>query len=178
MRNFCILGMLLWTVVHQSALNAGEALAPELAPLAPFVGKTWRSEAAADGGDQRSQIDVSRWERALNGQAIRILHSINDGEYGGETMLLWDRNRQSLVFYYFTTAGFFTEGTARIVDGRFVSTEQIHGNADGITEVEAVAELDPSGRLISRSRYLKNGEWIDGHSFSYVQAPDAEVRFR
>jgi hypothetical protein len=31
--------------------------------------------------------DVCRFERAPNGQAIRILHSVNEGIYGGETQL-------------------------------------------------------------------------------------------
>lgn len=47
------------------------------------------------------RVDIQRWELALNGQAVRILHSINDGEYGGESLLVWDRDRRSLVFHYF-----------------------------------------------------------------------------
>jgi hypothetical protein len=51
---------------------------PHLAPLAPLVGKTWR-------GTVSPPVDVSRFEMALNGQAVRNRHSIDDGVYGGET---------------------------------------------------------------------------------------------
>ena len=49
---------------------------------------------------------------------------------------------------------------------------------EGITEVKAVTELQPDGRLHVKSEYLKNGEWVPGHEISYEVAPDAEVVFK
>lgn len=156
---------------------AEEALSEHLAPLAPFLGKTWRGELGKST-PEKPVVDVSRWERALNGQAVRVLHSINDGEYGGESLIVWDQGKQSLVFYYFTTAGFYTQGTARIEGGRFVSREVVAGAAEGVTEVEGLMEILPDGRLHNKARYLKDGKWEDGHEAFYWEDPAARVVFR
>jgi len=146
-----------------------------LQPLHPFVGKTWKGKAP----DAENPVyDVSRWERALNGQAVRILHSVNDGEYGGETIIYWDNEKESLIFYYFTTAGFYTHGTMEFKDDKFISHEIVTGDESGITEVRATGELLPDGRLHSQSEYRKNGEWVQGHEFIYEEDPTAEVVFK
>jgi hypothetical protein len=156
----------------------GEAtLIDQLKPLAPFVGKTWRG-TFKDSTPQMPRHDVARWERALNGRAVRVLHSINDGEYGGETLIVWDANKKSLVFYYFTTAGFYTTGTVKVEGSKLVTHEYVAGNANGVTEVRATTEIAPDRKMISRSEYLQNGKWGPGHEITYVEAPGAEVRFR
>ena len=152
-------------------------LSEPLAPLAPFVGKTWKGEFA-ESTPAKPMFDVARWERALNGQAVRVLHSVNDGEYGGETIYYWDRDKQQIVFHYFTTAGFFTQGTIEVKDGKITSREAVTGNANGITEVEATSELLPDGRMKAVARYLQNGAWVPGHEILYREDPAAEVRFR
>lgn len=157
--------------------RASDDLAEPLQPLAPFLGKTWRGEGpGAEPG--QTMVDVSRWERALNGQAVRVLHSVNEGEYGGETIIVWDAEQRSLVFYYFTTAGFRTQGTMRIEEGRLISHETVAGNENGVTEVRAMGEILPDGRLHSRSEYLQNGVWVPGHEFTYSEDPSARVIFR
>lgn len=158
-------------------VNAQSNLSEPLAPLAPFVGKTWKGEFV-DSTPEKPMFDVSRWERALNGQAVRVLHSVNDGEYGGETIFYWDREQQRVVFHYFTTAGFYTHGTIEVKDGKMTSREVVTGNANGITEVEATSEFLPDGRLRSSARYLQNGSWVPGHEILYREDPTAEVRFR
>jgi len=150
---------------------------PRLAPLAPLVGKTWRGVVSPPGSAKPS-VDVSRFELALNGQAVRNRHSIDDGAYGGETFIVWEEARQSLVYYYFTTAGFYTTGTMRAEDGAIVSHEVIKGAAGGISEVKAVSRLLPDGRLHVKSRHLKNGQWEDGRETFYVEDPLAVVRFK
>lgn len=150
-------------------------LNPHLAPLAPFLGKTWRGEDAAPAGHMQ---DISRWERALNGQAVRVLHSLNRGEYGGETLIFWDAQKESLVFFYFTTAGFYTTGSMTIEGERMVSHETVTGNENGVTEVRATSEVLPDGRLHSKAEYLQNGTWVPGHEFYYTEDPAAEVVFR
>ena len=147
---------------------------PRLQVLAPLLGKTWRGTFPGS----RPVVDVSRFELALNGQAVRNRHSINDGEYGGETLIVWEESRQSLVYYYFTTAGFYTTGTLRVEDGAFVSHELVRGAADDIAEVKATSRLLPDGRLHVKALYLKNGQWVDGRETYYVEDPEAVVRFR
>ena len=171
------------TIAGVPAANAGSptsdsketTLNEHLKPLQPFVGKTWKGKAP----DAENPVyDVSRWERALNGQAIRILHSLNNGEYGGETIIYWDSEKESVIFYYFTTAGFYTHGTFEFEDDKFVSHEKVTGQASGISEVRATGELLPDGRLRTSSEYLKDGEWVEGHEFIYEEAPGAEVVFK
>jgi hypothetical protein len=141
------------------------------------VGKTWRGEFAGSTPGKPA-VDVARWELALNGQAVRILHSLNDGEYGGETLIVWDKDAEALVFYYFTTEGFYTTGGIEFQGGDFLTREAVTGSDEGITEVEATHKLLPDGRLHVTSRHFKMGAWVPGHEVYYAEAPDAEVRFK
>ena len=79
--------------------------------------------------------------------------------YGGETIIMWDPQKKSMVFFYFTTAGFFTQGTMKFENGKFISHEYVTGNKQGITEVKAIGEKLPDGRMSSKSQYLKEGKW-------------------
>lgn len=150
---------------------------PQFKPLLPLLNKTWRGEMPAQPG-KKPAVDVQRWELALNGRAVRILHSIDDGAYGGESLVVWDEERQSLVFYYFTTAGFYTTGTAKAEDGALVTVEAVKGSGNGVTEVKGTTRLLPDGRLHVKTQYLKNGAWTEGRDMHYAEAPAAEVRFK
>jgi hypothetical protein len=44
--------------------------------------------------------------------------------------------------------------------------------------VKATSRVLPDGRLHVKSRYLKNGEWVDGRETYYVEDPQAVVRFK
>jgi hypothetical protein len=166
----------MFAVLGGATAMAGE-LAEQLQPLKPFLEKTWKGSFEGEPGADQG-FDIARWERALNGQAVRILHSINDGEYGGETLIVWDQEKEKLIFYYFTTAGFYTQGTITLEGGKFISHEMVTGAAKGVTEVKAVSEIGPDGIMRVTSKYLKDGSWVDGHTGTYVEAPDAKVIFR
>jgi len=167
---------LLVTLVLPATTRAAE-LNPHLAPLRLLVGKTWRG-VFRKSTPEKPVVDVSRFEAALNGQAVRNLHSINDGEYGGETLMVWDKEKQAIVYYYFTTAGFYTTGTIHPESDGFTSHEVVTGDADGVTEVKARFNLLPDGRLHAHTEYLKQGKWVEGRDMDYVEAPDASVKFR
>ncbi len=169
--------ILLFFIVFPFDLSAQEELSEHLKIFEPFIGKTWKGKFV-DKATGKEAVDISCWERALNGKAVRNLHSLNNGEYGGETIIVWDNKEKELVFYYFTTAEYFTHGTMKFENGKFISTEAVEGNANGITKVKAVAEVLDDGRLKSSSSYLKNGEWVPGHEIVYEEAPDAEVIFK
>ena len=168
-----------FTVVMTLSLRAAETgtLHTNLEPFRPFLGKTWKADFK-DSTPEKPKHDIARWERALNGQGIRVLHSINHGEYGGETMILWDAAKKSLVFYYFTTAGYMTTGTMTLESGKFTSHEIVSGEAGGVTEVKATTQLRPNNTLHMKAEYLKGGNWVDGHEFLYREDTKAEVRFR
>lgn len=160
-----------------SSLEVGQMLADPLKVFEPYLGKTWKG-AFAKSTPEKPQYDVVRWERALNGKAIRVVHSVNEGEYGGETFIVWDAKKQSLVFFSFTTAGFYTTGTTKQEGNKFISHEYVTGSADAITEVRSTMEFLPEGRMHSKAEYLKNGRWEPGHELRYVEAPEARVVFR
>lgn len=164
-----------------SDIHDGEkaTLSEHLEPLRPYLGKAFRGTLSGSTPEQ-PKVDVQRWERALGGHAVRIRHSINDGEYGGETLVVWDSARESLVYYYFTTGGFYTHGTFTIEDGgKLTAHEKVTGEgmAAGITEVRSTYERMADGRVRTRAQMKKNGEWVDGHEIVYVEAPGAEVVF-
>lgn len=164
-------------IAAAGSATAQDELAEPLKAFKPYIGKTWKGEFA-NSTPEKPVFDVSRWERALNGQAIRILHSVNNGEYGGESLIFWDKQKASLVFYYFTTAGFFTTGTTKFENGKMISHEYVTGNQEGVTEVKSIGELTADGKLLSTSQYLQNGKWVEGHKVTYVEAPTAQVIFK
>ena len=150
--------------VHAQQPQA-KAMAKELAIFSDYLG-TWESNFAVSEG-QAPVADVSKWERALNGTALRTLHSINQGEYGGESLIFFDKSKDSLVFYYFTTAGFYTHGTIEIIDDQtFVAYEDVTGNENGITKVKSTSKL-LSDKLMVSTSYLKAGEWTKPQSRTY-----------
>jgi hypothetical protein len=55
--------------------------------------------------------------------------------------------------------------------------ELVKGSAGGVTEVKATHRVLPDGRLLVKSRYLKNGQWEDGRETHHVEDPAAVVRF-
>ncbi len=142
----------------------------------PLLGKTFRGEFP-DSTPDMPKFDVSHWERAMNGQAVRILHSVNDGAYGGESIIMWTRPRTRS-----------TIGTSprwllhRRNDGcqwaSWTSIEKVTGNANGITEVRATSTLSAEGDLLVSSKYLSNGAWEKGHELHYKPAPNAKVIFQ
>lgn len=172
----------IFVAVLALGLNLGVSFAAD-APLdehleifRPYLG-TWKGHFK-DSTPEKPVIDVATWERALNGKAIRVLHSINDGGYGGESLIFWDAEKKQLVYYYFTTAGFYTTGTTSMVDGKLTNHEKVTGGASGTTEVKSTSQLRPDGSFIAEAQYLKKGKWEPGHSVTYKRAPDAKVVFK
>ena len=164
--------------VGLSALAADKpSLDSHLEPLRPLLEKTWRG-AFKDSKPDKPTVDVMRWERALNGNAVRVLHSINQGSYGGETIITWDEKQQAVTYHYFTTAGFTTAGTMTFKDGKVISHELVTGSANGVTEVRGSSGLQPDGTLHVKTEHLKNGEWLPGHEVTYQEDPTASVVFK
>ena len=153
------------------------SLNPHLELLRPLLGKTWKGTFKNSKPDKPT-VDVQRWERALNGQAVRLLHSINHGAYGGETLFTWDEQKQAVVYHYFTTAGFMTTGTMAFKDGNFITHEQVKGDAGGVTEVRSTSQLLPDGKFHVKAEHLKRKDWLPGHEVTYEVDASGEVVFR
>jgi hypothetical protein len=163
--------ILCWAESNEPSLN------PHLEPLRPLLGKTWKG-TFKNSKPEKPIVDVARWERALNGQSVRMLHSINRGAYGGETIFFWDAERASVVYYYFTTAGFMTTGTMEVKEGKLVTHEEVKGDARGVTKVRGTSEILPDGTFHVKAEHWKNGEWEAGHEVTYQEAPSDEVVFK
>jgi len=177
-RSLLWLGLLLVSMGAPVGAESGK-LHEKLEPFRPLLGKTWAGDFP-DAPDGTKMVDIVRYERALNGMAVRSLHSINDGFYGGETLFRWDDAAGQLVFHYFTTQGFVTKGVIHPnPDGSFTSKEKVEdpAKADGVTEVHAVFRVE-SDRLVVESTYLRGDAATPGHSAVYRPAPDRDVVFR
>jgi len=148
-----------------------------LEPLRPWLGKTWKGHFK-NSTPEKSVIDISRWERALNGKAVRILHSINDGSYGGESIVMWDEKKQAVGYHYFTTGGFMTTGTMTFKDGKILTHEVVTGNSGGVTEVRGTTEMRSDGTFIVKTEHRKGDEWTPGRETTYREDSSAKVIFR
>ena len=132
---FLIIATLLIPLTTASTTGAYlNDLSAELKAFEPLIEKTWKGKLS-ESPEGIPLYDISHWERALNGKAIRVLHSVNNGVYGGESMLLWDEQKKCLVYFYFTTEGFYTSGTMTIENGKFIGYEKATGNKEGISAV-------------------------------------------
>ena len=154
-------------------------LHPKLEPLRPYLDQHWQGDLSQPGSD-KMVIDRSYWNRALNGQAIKTVHSINNGDYGGESFIFWDESKQSLAYYYFTTAGFYTHGTMEFNSnvGEIIALEQVENNQNGITQVKSFSRIMPDGSLQTKSTYLQNGNWVEGHSATYKPVAQQQIIFK
>ncbi len=176
-RNFIYKSILILLILLTTNTFSQETLSEHFEPLKPFLGKTWKG-IVAENENKEPVYDVSRWERILNGKAVRILHSVNEGDYGGETIIVWDKEKESLVFYYFTTASHYTQGTVKFDKGKMISHEKVTGIKDGVTEVEAASELNDDGTMKVTSRFKKQGEWSANRTVIYFEDQEAEVIFK
>ncbi len=163
---------------------AGNAIADEtnslakmLEPLRPLLGKTWKGYFK-NSTPEKPAYDIAKWERAMNGQAVRVTHSVNNGKYGGESIIMWNPKTKALEFYYFTTAGFFTHGTVAFEGAKIVTHEEVTGNEEGTTEVQTITELLTDARMRVKTRYFKKGQWEDGRDMTYDVTPGAQVLFK
>src|SRR6266550_594062 len=164
------------TVASSMAAADQPGLDPHLEPLRPWLDKTFKSEGTERSSN--SSTDVARWERALNGKAVRITHSLNDGAYGGEVIVRWDEEKEAVCYHYFTTDTFWTEGTMTLKDGKITSHEFVKGKAGGVTEVRATLEMQSDGTYRQKSEFLKDGKWTPGPEALYRPDPAARVIFK
>ncbi len=147
-----------------------------LAVFEPLMG-TW--VGTSTDPDHPDAADIMRFEWILGGAAVQHTHHLEPGTYGGRTIYFFDGNENDgqggIIYHYFTTAGFHTEGTAWWEDGRLVAHEFVTGLPD-ITEVQGYVSPTDAG-WESSAEYLTDGTWVAGHGFSYVAAADEEVSF-
>lgn len=172
----CLLVCCLWS--GTSAFSADQPkLIPQLEPLRPLLDKTWKG-AFKSSTPEKPLADVMRWERALNGKAVRVLHSVNNGAYGGETIFMWDEKKQTVSYHYFTTAGFMTTGSLTSKEGKLHTHEVVTGSGTEVTEVRGITELLPDGNVRVTTEHMKDGKWQAGREVTYHEDSAAKVVFK
>ena len=166
-----VFGALLLSAAEPAKLDS------HLESLRPFLEKTWTGHLK-NSTPEKPVVDVARWERALNGKAVRILHSVNNGAYGGESIVMWDNEKNAVRYSYFTTAGFTTSGTMTFTNGTIFTHEIVAGNSGGVSEVRGTTEMRPDGSFMVKTKHLKNGEWTTGRETIYREDAAAKVVFK
>lgn len=153
-------------------LSVRAADADPFADITSMVGKTWRGEGA--GPDGKKIVDQSRWEWALGGKAVRVTHILADLSYGGETLVFWDKPRNTLIYHYFTTAGFHTQGVMHAEGpGKLIAEEDVAGHPK-ITKVRSTLTLKDGG-LTNQTEFFADGQWTPGHTIIYREAEKPDL---
>lgn len=60
--------------------------------------------------------------------------------------------------------------------GSIIAQETVENNENGITEVQSSSTIS-GDTLRVQSRYLKNGEWVPGHSVEYQRVTATPIKF-
>ena len=151
-------------------------LSEHLTGLKPFIGNTYKGNFI-NSTKENPMIDVLSFERALNGNAVKVTHSVNNGEYGGETMVMWNSEKEGLQSWYFTSAGSLTIKNVQIKKDTFISIEDVAGNQNGITKVKTIIEVLHGNQIQKRTKYLMNNLWKDGSEIIYNKVSDLKPVF-
>lgn len=136
--------------VMVTANPAQEYLDPHLEGLKPLLGMTFKG-VFKNSTPESPLVDVAHWERALNGKAVRLVHSLNNGMYGGESIFRWDEEKKAVTYHYFTTADFMTVGTVEFKPGKIVTHEKVVGQAGGIATVDGETTFTAEGGYVVRA---------------------------
>ncbi len=152
----------------KSQTTATAAQREEFGVLADLVGRTFRGEPTdASAGNI---ADIQLWLWSDDGEALIIKHRLEDGSYGGDSIVTKNSETGKLSYIYNTNAGFSTQGDFVLDDkGHWEAVEDVSGQSD-ITKVRSRGYIREDGALISSSEYLKNGEWVPGNSFVYHES--------
>lgn len=145
----------------------------KLSVLAPFIG-TWTSVSGSVDSSENFQ-DVAKWEWAFGGNVVRIIHSVNKGDYAGESLIHWDDVQGKIIYRYVNTASFYTDGTITPqADGSIEVHEYVRGSKDGPTESLSGYRVD-QGRIVAWSKFKTNGKWAEPSQVTYDRTPGAEI---
>jgi hypothetical protein len=169
--------LLLFALIPFFSIAQETSLNPKLEAFENFIGKTFKGEFSTST-PENPIYDIQQWERILNGKGIKTIHSVNNGNYGGESIMMWDNEEQIIKCWYFTTEGFTTVSTLTAIENGFAFTEKVHGNENGITEVKGTTIILENGNLKTSSKYLQNGKWVFGHEIIYQEVENEKVIFK
>ncbi len=153
-------------VAELPAPGAGRAA---YAPFEHLVGRAWRGA----GTGPEAVEDIQRWEWAVGGHAVRVVHSVGGGAYAGETLIFRDKASEGYIFHYFTSGGFHTTGVMRPTGpGAFEAEETVHG-LEGFPPIRSTLVMGADGVHRARSFQRENGVWVEKGGFDYREDASA-----
>ena len=151
-------------------------LSEHLIKMKPFIGNTYKGNFI-NSTKENPMIDILSFQRVLNGNAVKVIHSVNNGEFGGETMVMWNPEKERLQSWYFTSAGSLTIQNVQIKKDTFISTQNVERNKNGITKVKTIIEVLHGNQIKKRTKYLMNNLWKDGSETIYNKVHDHKPAF-
>lgn len=140
-----------------------------MAFFAKLAGKAWRGEGT--GPDGKPVVDIARYEMILGGRAFQSTHRLENGSYGGRTIIFYDEGAKKHIFHYFTTAGFHTTGEITPTDTGFTAVEKVEGHPEFV-EVRSEAFIEAGVMRIETSHVTKDGESTQGDGLVYREIDD------
>ena len=142
-----------------------------------FIGKTFSGEFYNSTKDKPLK-DIIYFERILNGKAISISHSVNDGEYGGKYIIMWNAEKNIVESYFFSTGGEIILSKATIFANNITIVEDFSSNGNRIKKVKKIYKLNKDNTLENKIKYFINNVWVNSHSMKYVESDLAKVIYR
>ena len=142
-----------------------------------FIGKKFSGEFYNSTKDKPLK-DIIYFERILNGKAISISHSVNDGEYGGKYIIMWNAEKNMVESYFFSTGGEIILSEATISANNIIIVVDFSKYGNRIKKVKKIYKLNKDGTLENKIKYFINNVWVNSHSMKYVQSDLARVNFK
>ena len=176
LKNFSSIIFVIFFLIISQILN-GKELSKHLLGFDNFIDKKFKGEFY-NSTKEKPLIDVIYFERILNGEAIRISHSVNRGEYGGQYIITWNSDIERIESYYFSTGGEIRVSIVSIIDKEITIEEDFSKNKNGIQKVKKIYRINEEGFLENHIEYLINNLWVKSHEMNYAQNDSAKIIFR
>ena len=154
-----------------SFLRSEKPISEHLRPFKALLGNRYQGKYS-NPQDGRLMDEVQHWERTLNGNAIKMTHSINNGEYGGVTIFMFDPEFQVLRSWYFDTAGSVKTANINYFNEKIIITEDVSKNKNGITKVKTIIEILDNLMLLKKTKYLMKNLWVDGNEVLFRETKE------
>ena len=169
-----ILLLLIFSLINTEEIPINNSISDKLILFKPFLGKIFRGKIINSKVND-SIYNIHRWYSVLNGNAIRMTHEINNGEYLSEAFILWDEKLNRLRSWHFNSSGIVVIKDVKFVDDNLIFIEDVSKNKNGITKVKTIYNFIYNGKLQNRTRFLMDNIWVDGGESIYDELVNTDI---
>lgn len=131
-----------------------------------FIGKTFSGEIQNYKKDSYVN-EIVNWEAIFKGNGIRIKHSINNDEFIGESIIMFDGKEKSYSCWYFSSGGISNKSKFLIEDNKIIFFEDVSENNNSITKIRTSYLISENGGYYKKILYLINNVWVKGNNILY-----------